>query len=625
MSHWVRPILKFLIDLALWVLAGIIAFFLRIDNPLPLYTELIVGYSLLGMGIKGLIILWSGYHRQSWRLFSVADLYALIRGTALGTVILLAASFMVYRLDMARSIPLMEGMLALLMQGAVRLVSRFVYDFSLRRAAGAGHPQQRVLIVGAGDSGVRIAHELLHHPKSARRPVAFLDEDPGKHKMRYVGLEVLGGIEDLPEVIREARIDEVLIAIPHSPGGAVRRVVELARQSKVPHKIIPDVHEIVSGRVLFSQLREVDVVDLLRREPVNINLHEIAGYLEDQTVLVTGAGGSIGSELVRQIAHFHPRQMILLGRGENSLFELEHDLQSSLPDLHYQTIVTDLQRADKIDRIIGQAQPQVVFHAAAHKHVPLMETNPDEAILNNIGGTRNLLAAALHCDVRRFINISTDKAVNPTSIMGASKRIAEYLVTQTARQAPNGAVYASVRFGNVLGSRGSVVPVFKQQIKAGGPVTVTDPQVTRYFMTIPEAVQLVLQAGGLGANGALYVLDMGEPVRILDLARDLIQLSGYAPDEDILIKFVGLRPGEKLYEEPIPSEEGMVRSRHPKIYVSSQPRLPETDLDSLVDDLLAAARTQDIKHIRKVFEAVVPGYSANGQRPSQASNLPGSE
>ncbi|MBN1313422.1 MAG: polysaccharide biosynthesis protein [Anaerolineae bacterium] len=602
-----RLYIKYVIDLILWGTAAPLAFWLRLDNRWLYDVGMVVEYSLVGLAIKAALVYLLRLYRQSWRRVAVSDLYFLLQGAGFSTLIMLALGFVVYHYEfLPRSIPLLEGLLALVLLGGVRLAARLWYEGQMRLSMTG--KTLKVLVVGAGDAGAMIVREMLAHPESARKPIGILDDEPSKQGTTLMGVEVWGKIDDLPEVVRRFGVNEVLIAMPSAPGSVIRRVVDLARECEVKYRIIPGVHDIIDGRVSISQIREVRLEDLLRREPVSLNLEEIAGYLDDRVILITGAGGSIGSELVRQIARFHPTRVVLLGHGEHSLYKLERELDRSWPELSYSTVIANLQSRRKIAHVVEHYRPGVIFHAAAHKHVPLMEMNPDEAILNNVGGTKNLVDAALDYGVTRFINISTDKAVNPTSVMGASKRIAEYLVQWASQQVPEGHIFASVRFGNVLGSRGSVVPLFQEQIRCGGPVTVTDPDMTRYFMTIPEASQLVLEAGGLGENGVVYVLDMGEPVKIITLARDLIELSGLVPDEDIEVKFAQIRPGEKLYEELFDPREGMVRSSQPKIFVARQNGLPEGDVVAVVEQLLSAAAEVDVKRVRDMLKKVVPGY-----------------
>jgi len=603
-----RTLAKYLTDVFLWVMATPIAFLLRLDEPWSTYAYDALIFTIIGIPIKASIVYYGKFHQQIWQRASTRELIQLIKGISLGTLVLASAAFFLRsHLDIPRSIPLLDGALALLMLGAVRLTARIFFEQAQTRIASRKQTMNRVLIVGAGEAGTMLVREMLRHPEAGLRPVGFLDDDLNKQHQVIMGIPILGQINDLPQVANDTNADEVLIAIPSAPGTVVRRVVELSHKAGIRHRIVPGIYEILSGKVAISQIRDVDVEDLLRREPVELNTAEITQYLEGRVVLVTGAGGSIGSEIVRQVARFRPRRIILLGRGENSLYQIERELSQSWPELNWRTVVADVRDVEKMQYVFAAYGPEVVFHAAAHKHVPMMEANPDEAVFNNIGGTKNMVNLSLKYGVQRFVNISTDKAVNPTSIMGASKRVAEYLVQNAADQAQPGQSFVSVRFGNVLGSRGSVIPLFKQQIRRGGPITVTHPDMTRYFMTIPEAAQLVLQAGGLADNGAVYVLDMGEPVKIVDLARDLIKLSGLTPEVDISIVYTGIRPGEKLFEELLTAEEGTEASKHKKIF-KAQIINTIDNIEKKLDVLFDCARARDPECIRQAFKELIPTY-----------------
>jgi len=597
---------KLALDVLLWAGAAVLAFALRLDGIPGQYLPALAVYVGLGIAVSTALVYVRGLHRQVWSAVGMPDLWRLGECVGLGAVVLFGLGLLVsVRLPFPRSVPLIHGALALIALGGVRLGARIRRERVGLRAAGIA---QRVLVVGAGDAGSMIAREMLRHPEARITPVGFLDDAPAKQRQRLMGIPVLGPLPALPEAARKCRADEVLIAMPSAPGSVVRRVVELARQAGLNHRIIPGMYEILTGKVSIDQIREVHLEDLLRREPVWLDPTEMSAYLAGRTVLVTGAGGSIGAEIVRQVARFHPREVLLLGRGENSLFELEAELKRAFSDLKYQVFVGDVRDRDRLTQVFGECRPQVVFHAAAHKHVPLMERNPGEAVVNNVVGTRTVVELALRHGVERFVNISTDKAVNPTSVMGATKRVAEHVVSWAARRAVSGQAFVSVRFGNVLGSRGSVVPLFKEQIRHRGPVTVTHPEMKRYFMTIPEAVQLVLQAAALGENGAVYVLDMGEPVRIVDLAQDLIRLSGFEPDVDIAIEFTGVRPGEKLFEEMLTAEEGTVATCRDKIHVARGEAPLDSELETKLGVLVAAAREGDGAAIRRVLKELVPTY-----------------
>jgi FlaA1/EpsC-like NDP-sugar epimerase len=602
---------KYIIDLTLWTLCGMAAFLLRVDDAVPRYVPTMLAYVALSLPFKLILIRAFGLQTQAWRRVSVLDLVRLAQAVALGTLIFFVLGLISFSptIYLPRSIPLIEGILAILALGEARLFSRILHEQEARGSAKG--TQSRVLIVGAGEAGTQFARELLRHPEAGMNPIGFVDDAPNKQRASFLGLPVFGTLDDLARVVRDQHINEALIAMPSADGRIIRRVVSQAQEIGIKCRSLPALHDILSGRVSISQIREVELEDLLRRAPVQLNIEQISGYLHERVVLITGAGGSIGSEITRQVLRFSPRQVILLGRGESSVFSLEQELVRKHPHIAYRAMIADVRDRARLDYVFRCYHPQVVFHVAAHKHVPLMEENPDEAVLNNIGGTKNVVELALHYGVERFVNISTDKAINPTSIMGASKRAAEFVIESVARRAAAHQRFVSVRFGNVLGSRGSVVPTFREQIARGGPVKVTHPDMTRYFMTIPEAAQLVLQAGGLDLNGAVYVLDMGEPVKIVDLARDMILLSGLKPEVDIEIQFTGIRPGEKLFEEILSEEEGTHASKHEKIYIVGKTRLPAENLDALLDELFAAARAYDNTRIRQAFAALIPTYRAN--------------
>jgi FlaA1/EpsC-like NDP-sugar epimerase len=615
-----RSLERFLIDLVLWTSAAGFAFFLRLDMPWPEYRLEVLLYPALGVLIKAGMMYLQGTHRPSWHRIGLRDLYQLTRTVAMTTVLMFALAFVAEpALNIPRSIPILEGALGLLAMAGARALQRVIRETATMR--GSRRQMRRVLIAGAGEAGTFIARELLRHPESGLEPIGFLDDAPEKVNQRYVGLPVLGPVEALPIAASAYRAEEVLIAIPSASGPVVRRVVELARQANLKHRIIPGVYEILSGKVSISQIREIALEDLLRREAIRLDNDAISSYLQGRVVLVTGAGGSIGSEIVRQIARFRPKQVILYGRGENSLYQIERELLRTWPELEFSTVVGDVRNRGKLGATFAKYRPQVVFHAAAHKHVPLMEQNPDEAIINNVGGTQNVVSLCLAFDIERLVNISTDKAVNPTSVMGASKRVGEYIVEHAARQCKPGQNFVSVRFGNVLGSRGSVIPLFQDQIKAGGPVTVTSPEMTRYFMTIPEASQLVLQAGIIGQNGSVCVLDMGEPVNISDLAKDLIRLSGFEPGVDIDIVYSGMRPGEKLYEELLTAEEGTVASTHTKIFMARKSGIDERSFEPLLENLFLAARVRDEKRIRELLRELIPTATISVSELVQADSL----
>ena len=473
----------------------------------------------------------------------------------------------------------------------------------------ARKPPTRVLIVGAGETGIGVLREIRNHPEKRYVPVGFIDDAPRKVGRTVAGIEVLGTTRDLTYIAHKRAIDEVVIAIPSAPGGKIREIIRQCEYRGCQFKIVPNIHAILEGRASVSQIREVRFEDLLNRSTSQMDIAEVSKYLSGKRVMVTGAGGSIGSELCRQVAKLDPELLILFGRGENSLYHTDIELRESEPDLNRVVIIGDIRDNAKVSQITRKYRPHIIFHAAAHKHVKFMESHPDEAVKNNILGTQNLIDAAIKHNVEAFILVSSDKAVNPTSVYGASKRVTEKLIQCKAKQ--NGTRFIAVRFGNVIGSRASVLPSFKRQIAKGGPVTVTHREATRYFMTIPEAVQLLIQAGTMGNGGEILMLDMGEPIKILDLAEDLIRLSGLEVDRDIKIAFTGLEPGEKLYEELLTPKEGVTATKHQRIFVAQLEGIEERQLLSQIEELSQLADALDAEGIVAKFQELVPTYQPN--------------
>ncbi|NLW07823.1 MAG: polysaccharide biosynthesis protein, partial [Clostridia bacterium] len=478
------------------------------------------------------------------------------------------------------------------------------------------------LIVGAGDAGAMVAREFRNYVSGNGNggealPIGFVDDDPGKQGTRLYGLPVLGTREDIPRLVEEYNVAEIIIAMPSVKGRVVREIVEICQGTGAKLRTLPGIYDILEGKIKVDPIREVQVEDILGREPVEVDLESIAGYLSGKVVLVTGAGGSIGSELCRQVVSFEPQLLILLDQAENNVYEIHQELSALVDGDRLVQAVVDVKDETAIEQVFRGYRPAVVFHAAAHKHVPLMEYNPAEAIKNNVLGTRVVARAADKHGARAFIFVSTDKAVNPTSIMGASKRLAEMVVQEMAWQSKTR--FAAVRFGNVLGSRGSVVPLFQRQIAAGGPVTVTHPEMTRYFMTIPEAAQLVIQAGALTRGGEIFVLDMGEPVKIVDLARSMIILSGFVPGEDIEITFTGIRPGEKLYEELLTASEGVNATSHERIFIARPEEFDAAKLEYVLQQVSQPGWYADMAGVEEILRLVLPGFRAEkGQAAVQA-------
>ena len=473
----------------------------------------------------------------------------------------------------------------------------------------ARKPPTKVLIVGAGETGIGVLREIRNHPEKGYIPIGFIDDSPRKVGRTVAGLEVLGNTRDLTYITHKRMIDEVVIAIPSAPGGKIREIIRQCEYRGCQFKIVPNIHAILEGRASVSQIREVRFEDLLNRSTSQMDIAEVSKYLSGKRVMVTGAGGSIGSELCRQVAKLNPELLILFGRGENSLYHTDIELRESEPELNRAVIIGDIRDNAKVSQITRKYRPHIIFHAAAHKHVKFMENHPDEAVKNNILGTQNLIEAAIKHNVEAFILVSSDKAVNPTSVYGASKRVTEKLIQCKAKQ--NGTRFIAVRFGNVIGSRASVLPNFKRQIAKGGPVTVTHREATRYFMTIPEAVQLLIQAGAMGNGGEILMLDMGEPIKILDLAEDLIRLSGLEVDRDIKIEFTGLEPGEKLYEELLTPQEGVTATKHQRIFVAQLEEIEERLLLSQIGELSTLADALHAEGIVAKFQELVPTYQPN--------------
>lgn len=606
----------FFIDLALLPTAAVLSFALRLDaTGMLTWISAILVWIVLSVPIKLLVFYWFGLYRQFWRYASVDELVLVALATAVSEIVSGALLFAVViplsGIDsFPRSIPFIDGLLALMVAGGPRFAVRLAEQKREReRPPGRRRPPKPVLVMGAGSAGMLIVKEMRSNPSLGLEPVGFVDDDRGKHGFRISGAPVLGSRSDIPVLVEKHRVEEVIIAMPTAPGSSIRDVVALCNRAGIAARTIPGLYDILSGRVSVSQLRNVDIEDLLRREPVQTDVTAVSEMLHGCRVMVTGAGGSIGSELCRQIARCKPKALVLLGHGENSIFSITNELVWQYPHLAIEQVIADVRDPDRLSHVFRSLQPDVVFHAAAHKHVPLMEINVAEAITNNVKGTANLLHVAEAQRVRRFVFISTDKAVNPSSVMGATKRVAELLVQASAER--SALPYVAVRFGNVLGSSGSVVPLFREQIARGGPITITHPEVSRYFMTIPEAVQLVLQAGALGQGGEVFVLDMGEPIRIEDLAKDLIKLSGLELGRDLDLVYTGLRPGEKLFEELSVAGESYVRTRHEKIVRmrngADNGEGPQALWES-VEELIGLARQGNDAQIRAKLQEIVPEY-----------------
>lgn len=575
---------------------GRVGLLMLIDSLIVLFSVFIVYFILHpGMDVYSMpklcltsVTLFISHHvfamiyrlyQKAWEYASVGELIAIAKAVTF-SIVTAAAVQLIVDFDIYFRVMGITWMLHIILIGGSRFSWRVLRD----RYIATGVTKKRTLIVGAGSAGTMVVRQLQKNPVAELEPVAFVDDDPHKFKLQIYGLGVKGCTKDIPTLVESLQIENIVIAIPSLTKGEIRRIYEECAKTKVKTKIMPLLEDLVSGKVSVSQIRDVEVEDLLGREPIELDMSSIRNKLTGKTVLVTGAGGSIGSEICRQISQFSPNRLLLLGHGENSIYQIDMELKKKFAErFEIVPIIADVQDRRRIFDIMDHYHPDVVYHAAAHKHVPMMEYNPKEAVKNNIFGTRNVAEAADIFGVKNFVLISTDKAVNPPNVMGATKRFAEMIIQNLAKESETN--FVAVRFGNVLGSRGSVIPLFKKQIQAGGPVTVTDPEMTRYFMTIPEASRLVIQAGALARGGEVFVLDMGEPVKIVDLAKNLITLSGYSIEE-IGIIFSGLRPGEKMFEELLNENEVQKKQVFPKIFIGKAEPMDKVDLYAVIETLL---------------------------------------
>ena len=638
-----RRALAFIIDLTILTLAFFFAYVVRFNGLPPSRLRLAALIQLPYAVLLQIVVLTAaGLHKTSWRYVSLSDVPRIAAGLGVAGLALLAFRLgLPDRFGFGR-VPIGTIAADMVFAGvgllSARILRRLHTEHSERRSlVSAAHAEpERVLLIGAGRAGAMIAKELVNRPDIGLEPVGFVDDDQDKIGTYIHRVKVLGGTDRVGRIAKDMGVDEVVISIANAPGDTVRRIHDLCVEHGLEVRIIPGLYEILDGRVNISRIREVEIEDLLGREPVELDRGAIAAYLQGKRVLVTGAGGSIGSEMCRQIAGFGPARLVLLDQAETALFYMERELRRLAPSLDLLPIVADICDQGRLGRIFAEQSPQVVFHAAAYKHVPMMETNPLEAVKNNVLGSRNVIDLAVESGCEALVNISTDKAVNPTSVMGATKRVAELYLQAKARQvttsqatpdqanrAPDqtktGAdqtktTLVAVRFGNVLGSSGSVIPIFREQIAAGGPVTVTHPDMRRYFMTIPEACQLVMQAATLADGGEIFVLDMGEPVKIVDLARDMIRLSGLRPDHDIKVEFSGVRPGEKLFEELALDGEGVDKTRHPKIFIGKLEPYPTERVEAIIEQLTNVLVEAEPEAVRSALVEALPEYSPNAGR-----------
>ncbi|MDF2545707.1 MAG: polysaccharide biosynthesis protein [Anaerosolibacter sp.] len=609
MKNKILNLLLVFIDAVCINLSFILAFAIRFDGQvlshpvamqyLPIYLKSIITLTL----IKLVIFYGLGLYNNLWKYASIEELVQIVTTSFFATAGTVSYMFIMQQ-QLPRSIYILTFMIDIILIGGVRFsyrASRNIRENGLSNRKSF----KRVMIIGAGQAGAMVIKELKNHEELNSVPVAIIDDNDSKIGRKINGVPVLGDRYHIRKVAETKKIDEIIITIPSASQSVIREIVEECSKTKCKLKILPGMYELIDGRVSINQIRDVDIEDLLGRETVKVDLEEMSSYLQNKVVLVTGGGGSIGSELCRQVAQFNPKKLLILDIYENNAYDIQNELGANYPELDLTVLIASVRDKQRLQEIFSKYKPQVVFHAAAHKHVPLMEESPKEAIKNNVFGTLNVAEVASSFGAEKFVLISTDKAVNPTNVMGATKRIAEMIVQAMSRNSKT--EFVAVRFGNVLGSNGSVIPLFKRQIANGGPVTVTHAEVTRYFMTIPEAVQLVIQAGAMAKGGEIFVLDMGEPVKIIDLAENLIRLSGFEPYKDIDVQVTGLRPGEKLYEELLMDEEGLTETKHHKIFIGKPIFI---DYKVLMAELthLKGILLDENSDLRDYIEHMVPTY-----------------
>lgn len=605
MRSYLLPGLLLIVDVITIIGVALISLLIRFDGYItPHYMHQMVD-ALPIMVISYIVMLLSMHlYTRIWRYAGMREMVAVLIATTLGAGLFYTGMY-VFDKSLPRSIYLISWILSTGVIGIGRMVLHYIaMQYGGKQSTDAD--MVNTLIIGAGDAGATIAREIERYHKRSRKVIGFIDDDESKFNRLMGGVRILGNRHDIPSIVKENKVKEIIIAMPSVTRNEIRNIMEICSPLKCKVNTLPGMYQLLDDEVLVSHLHPVSIEDLLERDEVRLDMDIVEHYIRDKVVLVTGAGGSIGSEICRQIMRVGPKQLLLLGHGENSIYLINQELKNIYKDGPIIPIIADIRDKQQLDQIFTQYNPQVVFHAAAHKHVPLMEIQPMAAVLNNIYGTRNVADVAGRHGVERFVMISTDKAVNPTSVMGATKRVAEKVII--SMNDTYDTKYITVRFGNVLGSRGSVIPLFKKQIEAGGPITVTDPEMTRYFMTIPEASQLVLQAGAMGKGGEVFLLDMGEPVKIIDLARNMIRLSGLEPDKDIHIKITGLRPGEKKYEELLTSEEGTNRTNHTKIFEAA---LDTVDRDWLIDKIATFDSCETDMDVIGVLQDIIPTYTPN--------------
>lgn len=609
-----RVVLLVIMDIFTIQLASFMGLFLRFDfsiTAIPTqYLEQICYYTAFNTCVTIIIFILCRLYRSVWHFASTTELLNIIIACTIATLVMFAGTKLM-KYELPRSYYVIYYFSFVFMIACIRFFYRIVRAVQEQRRQGMSHEMKNIMVVGAGEAGSVIVKELQNSAYLTHQHVCCLVDDSMAIRGKYMrGVKIEGGREDIPYLAAKYDVDEIIIAIPSAGQKTVKEILEICNETGCKMRILPGIYQLIKGEVSASKLREVQIEDLLGREPVKFDLDTVAAYVKGKNVLVTGGGGSIGSELCRQLAAYGVKQLIIFDIYENNAYEIQQELKRKYPELDLVVLIGSVRNTHRMQSVFETYKPQIVYHAAAHKHVPLMEDSPNEAIKNNVFGTLKTAMAAAKNNVEKFVLISTDKAVNPTNIMGASKRMCEMIIQTMAKDAAAGEYdteFVAVRFGNVLGSNGSVIPLFKKQIEEGGPVTVTHPDIIRYFMTIPEAVSLVLQAGGMAKGGEIFVLDMGEPVKILDLAKNIIKLSGYRPNEDIKIEFTGLRPGEKLYEEMLMAEEGLQETENSLIHIGKPIEFDEDEFLEQLNELRKMADS-DTDGIRQAVQRIVATY-----------------
>ncbi len=608
-KKWIRTTAIFAMDVIAISIANFLALLIRYDmyfTDIPRkFIDAVGSIWVINLAVSILMFwIWRLY-KSVWRYASATELVN-ICGSICFIFVFQLIYFKIFEVDLPRSYPFFYAFLLFVFISGIRFSYRLLRLINQkRRGSATGAERKNCMVVGAGAAGYSIIKEIETSSYLTMKICCVIDDNPGCWGKRLRGFPIIGGRDSIPSAVEKYEIDEIIIAIPSANPNQLKGILEICKETGCRIRTLPAIYQLINGEVNVSKLREVEIEDLLGREPVKVNLDEIMGYVSGKTIMVTGGGGSIGSELARQIATHNPKRLIIVDIYENNAYDIQQELKEKHPDMDLKVLIASVRNTGRMDAIFAKYRPQIVYHAAAHKHVPLMEDSPNEAIKNNVFGTYKTVLAADKYGVEKFVMISTDKAVNPTNIMGASKRICEMIIQSMNRKSKT--EFVAVRFGNVLGSNGSVIPLFKRQIAQGGPVTVTHPDIIRYFMTIPEAVSLVLQAGAYAKGGEIFVLDMGEPVKILDLAKNLIKLSGYRVGEDIEIVFTGLRPGEKMYEELLMQEEGLQDTENAMIHIGKPIEFDEDEFENILIRLKEVAENED-EEVREIVQELVPTY-----------------